>query len=71
MKIGEQYECDHLPGETLTVSHVYNERQGTVRVGTSERKIIFAKDLHSEPQLSLAHISNDNCTMRKKQGSLL
>ena len=69
MKIGEQYECGHMPGETLTVVRMYNTRLGTIRSEDSHKEILFARDLHEDPKLCLAHISNDLTTLKKKEAS--
>ena len=70
MIVGEQYECDYMPGETLTVVRMYNPRLGTIRAEKSEKNILFAKDLHSEPRLCLAHVANAETTLRKKEQTL-
>ena len=70
MKIGEQYECDHLKGETMTVVRMYNPRLGTIRSENSHKEILFAKDLHDEPHLCLAHIPNAHTQLRKKEAKL-
>lgn len=57
MKIGETYECDYLPGETLTIVKLYTEKHGVVQVGSGTRRISCThRNQHLPPELSLAHV---------------
>ena len=66
MKINDEYECDYLPGETLSVVEIYNKKQGVVKVGSSNRKILFSVDSYEGTSLSLAHVANVLCDMKIK-----
>jgi len=56
MEIDDEYTCDYLPGETLTIVKLYSEKHGVVQVGSSNRKIQCTHDLFDNPKLSLAHV---------------
>ena len=60
MKTGESFECDYLPGSTLTVCETYsNGRMGTVKVEPPQKgykNIMASEDLHNGVRLMLAHV---------------
>jgi len=59
MRLNEKYECSYLPGATLIVSEVYNNgKMGLVQVEpktNGHASIMCKHDLHSDPELMLAH----------------
>lgn len=65
MRIGDKYRTEHTDPEVLTVSKLYGTRMGAVRVGETDRYIVFSHNKYDIPMLSLAHISKDKCEMHK------
>jgi len=70
MKIDEEYECNHMKGETLTVVRIHNKNMGVVRVGNTSQQILFSEYPPDLPSLCLNHINNTDTEMRKKQKEL-
>ena len=69
MKLDEEYECGHIPNETLTVKKMYNDRLGVVQTDSGSR--ILAKHMEfEEPHLCLAHVAKAHTELKKKESKL-
>ena len=53
--------------KSWVVRKCYNQKQATLQSKTTGVSYLAHKDLFSEPTLSLAHVSKDHTTLRKKE----
>jgi len=71
MELGEKYTSKHTGTNTLTVTKMYGNTLASVQVGSDESKnIIVHMNRDGRPQLSLAHVSNEDCELHKVKEQL-
>ena len=71
MNKNDRYECNHLPSEELQVVQKYNSKQFVLMSKTTGVKYMVEVGNFKEPHLCLAHISDENCILRKIHKGLM
>jgi hypothetical protein len=70
MKLGDKYECDYLPGSSLTITKIYNRKMAVVSVEPEQkghRNIVITKDHYNGPRLLLSHVFKGTELKRKEK----